>query len=87
VYPSAFFFCAVGPMLSGSKYTAASAAIANVVAMRKTAGDARLTLVSFPTQNCGANLAGCGCDYHPNSAEHQTMANVLTAAMRAALGW
>ena len=87
VYPGAFFFCAVGPMLSGNKYSAASAAIANVVATRKTAGDARAMLVSFPTQNCGADLSGCGCDYHPNAAEHQAMADVLVAAMRGALGW
>jgi lysophospholipase L1-like esterase len=87
VYAGAFFFCAIGPMLSGTKYIAASMAIANVVAMRKAAGDARVLQVSFPSQNCAANLAGCGCDYHPNGAEHQAMANVLLAAMRGALGW
>jgi hypothetical protein len=87
VYPGAFVFCAVGPMLGGSKYSAVKAAISNVVSMRSGAGDNRVALVEFPTQSCGADGSGCGCAGHPNAAEHQHMASLLEASMRSALGW
>jgi hypothetical protein len=31
--------------------------------------------------------SGCGCDYHPSTATHAWMAQVLEAAMKSALGW
>jgi lysophospholipase L1-like esterase len=87
VYPTAFIFCAVGPMLGGTQYAAVKAAISNVVSSRGGSGDTRLQLVEFPTQNCGTDGSGCGCAGHPNAAEHQSMAAVLEASMRSALGW
>jgi lysophospholipase L1-like esterase len=86
-YPGVFILGAVGPMLGGSSYAAVKKAISNVVSMRSDAGDARVRLVEFPTQDCGSDGSGCGCDSHPNAAEHQKMATVLQAAMRSALGW
>jgi hypothetical protein len=74
-------------MLGGSSYASVKKAISNVVSMRSDAGDARVRLVEFPTQDCGSDGSGCGCDYHPNAAEHQKMATVLEAAVRSALGW
>jgi hypothetical protein len=87
VYPDAFIFCAVGPMLGGTNYSSCKTAITNVIAMRQAAGDTKLQLVEFPTQSCGVDLSGCGCDYHPNVAEHAMMASILTTAMHTALGW
>jgi lysophospholipase L1-like esterase len=87
VYPGALLFCAVGPMLGGTRYTAVKTVIGNVIAMRAAAGDTRLRLVEFPTHNCGADGSQCGCAGHPNAAEHATMATTLEAAMRTALGW
>jgi len=29
----------------------------------------------------------CRCDYHPNIAEHQTMATILEGANHTAVGW
>ena len=87
VYPSAFIFCAVGPMLGGAHYTAVKTAITNVIAMRSAAGDARLQLVEFPTQDCGSDGSKCGCAGHPNLAEHDAMATILRGAMHSALGW
>ncbi len=87
VYPGVFIFGAVGPMLGGSSYTSVKTAISNVVSMRSAAGDARVQLVEFPTQNCGSDGSACGCDSHPNAAEHQKMATILEAAVRSALGW
>lgn len=86
-YPNAFIFGAVGPMLYGDGYTMVKTAITNVVAARKSAGDSKMVLVELPTQDCGADLTGCGCDYHPNAAEHQKMSTILQGAMKAALGW
>jgi hypothetical protein len=87
VYPDAFLFCAVGPMLGGTEYAAVKAAISNVVSTRAGAGDPRLQLVEFPTQSCGTDGSACGCAGHPNAAEHQSMAAVLEASLRSALGW
>jgi lysophospholipase L1-like esterase len=86
-YPGAFLFCSVGPMLGGTKYSEAKTAIANTISARNAAGDARLHLVEFPTQDCGADGSGCGCAGHPNAAEHQKMATVLVTSIRTALGW
>lgn len=86
-YPGAMLFCAVGPMLGGTRYASVKTVIGNVIAMRASAGDMRLRLVEFPTQNCGANGSMCGCAGHPNAAEHAAMATTLEAAMRTALGW
>jgi hypothetical protein len=32
-------------------------------------------------------LLGTGCDWHPNSSEHQRMAELLVTELRAELGW
>jgi lysophospholipase L1-like esterase len=87
VYPGAFLFCAVGPMLGGAHYASVKTAIQNVISTRSASGDGRLQLVEFPTQNCGADGSGCGCAGHPNAAEHQAMATILEGAMHSALGW
>jgi hypothetical protein len=86
-YPNAFILGAVGPMLSGTNYTAAKTVITNVVSMRAAGGDAKMALVEFPTQDCGSDGSACGCDYHPNAAEHQTMATILEGAIHTAIGW
>jgi lysophospholipase L1-like esterase len=87
VYPGAFLFCAVGPMLGGTRYASAKAAITNVISSRKAAGDARLALVEFPTLNCGQGGSQCGCSGHPTVAQHEAMAGILEAAMRTSLAW
>jgi lysophospholipase L1-like esterase len=87
VYPGAFLFCAVGPMLGGTRYNSAKTAISNVISARKAAGDARMALVEFPTLNCGQGGSQCGCAGHPTVAQHQTMAEILEAAMSTSLGW
>jgi lysophospholipase L1-like esterase len=87
VYPNVFVFGAVGPMLGGSRYGSVKTAITNVVSMLAAAGDERMALVEFPTQDCGTDGTGCGCAGHPNVDEHQKMATILEAAIRSALGW
>jgi hypothetical protein len=87
VYPGAFIFCALGPMMSGTDLTSAETAINSVIAMRAAAGDTKLLLVEFPTQDCMADGSGCGCDSHPNLAEHQAMATFLEGTIHDTLGW
>jgi lysophospholipase L1-like esterase len=87
VYPKAQLFLSVGPMLSGTHFTEAEGAIESVIASRKTAGDTALSLVVFPTQDCGSDGSGCGCDYHPNVATQASMATILEGSLHTALGW
>jgi lysophospholipase L1-like esterase len=84
-YPSARFFLALGPMLSGDSYKQASAYLKAVIAERASAGDKNLTLLEFGTQDATAD--GIGCDYHPSLKTHQKMADKLQAALKADLGW
>jgi hypothetical protein len=86
-YPKAYIFGAVGPMLGGTPLNEVKGAIESVVAMRASAGDNAMGLIVFPTQNCGTDGSGCGCDYHPNQATHASMAKVVEAALHTALGW
>jgi lysophospholipase L1-like esterase len=87
VYPDAYIFNCVGPMIGGTEYMTVKTAITNVISMRAAAGDTRLKLVEFMTQDCRGDGSGCGCASHPNAAEHQAMATILETAMRTALGW
>jgi lysophospholipase L1-like esterase len=87
VYPGAFIFCALGPMMAGASLDSMRMAIQAVIARRSAAGDTHLKLVEFPTQDCKADGSGCGCQYHPNAAEQQAMATILGGAIHETLGW
>ncbi|HET7544734.1 MAG TPA: SGNH/GDSL hydrolase family protein [Polyangiaceae bacterium] len=84
-YPAARFFLTLGSMMNGDKYTKAIAYLKAVIAARASAGDKNLTLLEFETQDPDAD--GLGCDYHPSLKTHQKMADKLTAALKADLGW
>ena len=84
-YPAARFFLAVGPMLGGMAYMQATAYLRGVLAARAAAGDENLRLLELGTQDIPAD--GSGCDYHPSLKTHQKMADKLTAALKADLGW
>jgi lysophospholipase L1-like esterase len=84
-YPAARFFLALGPMLGGAQYLQASGYLQGVVAARAAAGDKNLTVLEFGSQDMAAD--GIGCDYHPSLKTHQKMADKMTAALQADLGW
>ncbi len=90
-YPNAHIFCAIGPMLSDEwpkeerLLSTARAYISSVVEAKRGAGDKRIHLIEFPTQN--EERDGLGCDYHPSLATHRAMAARLASAIRAELGW
>jgi hypothetical protein len=79
-YPGAWIFLTVGPMTTDPVLGQLRTRLANVV---KTVGDPKITTVDIDTQN----TTSTGCDYHPNVAEDDTMAEVLTPVIRGKLGW
>jgi lysophospholipase L1-like esterase len=90
VYPSAQIVCALGPMLTDTyppgahALTRTRAYIAAVVSTVRAKGDARITVLEFPTQD---PAHGLGCDYHPSLKTHRLMGEQLAATLRERLGW
>ena len=83
-YPDALIYLATSPMLGDPEHTAQRAYLQTVIDRRGAQGDSRLKVLEFATQN---SADGLGCDWHPNLVTHQKMATVMTAAIRADLGW
>jgi lysophospholipase L1-like esterase len=79
-YPNAWIFLTMGPMTSDPLLSQLRTHITNVVSK---VGDAKITAVNIATQDATMT----GCDYHPNVAEDNVMANVLATAVKAKLGW
>jgi lysophospholipase L1-like esterase len=82
-YPDAFILCTVGPLLGGADLTTARAAISGGVAAFEAAGGSNVRAWEMNVTNGEPP----GCDYHPNLATHQAMADALTAELQAELGW
>lgn len=76
--PRARIYLATGPMLGGEDAAAHLSAVRTVA---DVAGGA-VKLLSFAVE-----AQGFGCDWHPNTATHQQMAQILIAALHADLGW
>jgi lysophospholipase L1-like esterase len=89
LYPRALVVCALGPMLSdlfpvgAQRLSKARRYLQAVVDRARSAGDDRVELVEFPTQD--TTTAGCG--FHPGRQSHRQMADRLAAEIRSALGW
>jgi lysophospholipase L1-like esterase len=88
--PHALIVLALGPMLSDSEpknahqLTLARTYLQKVVADRQAAGDTKVALVEFPSQD---GSLGYGCEWHPSRATQQEMAAVLVNFLRGQLGW
>ena len=80
--PTAFILCTVGPMLGGQDLERAEASIQRAVEQRKSNGDRRIGMHRMRTPN-----ENPGCDWHPNLATHQRMADELEGVLRTTLGW
>jgi len=83
-YPRALVLCAVGSMLAGGEHAVAMQLVSEVIAERARQGDRNVRLLDLGTQDV---QAGTGCSWHPNLAEDQRMASLLTAALKSGLGW
>lgn len=86
-YPDAELFITSSPLLSDgyptaedAQHTTQSNAIEDAVAQLGS----KAHFVNFPTQDSSNN--NIGCDYHPSSATHESMAVILTAAIEDVIG-
>ncbi len=87
-YPDAWIFLTIGPMLGTSELAYMNPHLANVVNARAALGDTKVTSFDYGTQPVGSNgEVPTGCDWHPNVAEDQAMADILTAKIQEKLGW
>jgi lysophospholipase L1-like esterase len=83
-YSDAWIVCIIGPLLSGSDLTTIQGHIANSVNARSTAGDER---VEFFDRIATQSSDKAACQYHPDPAENQIMADQLVEELRARLAW
>jgi hypothetical protein len=83
-YPDALILCAIGPLLYGAGLANAKAYIPALVQALNAAGDTKIKVLDLGGQNASQ---GTGCDWHPNTTEHQRMAGVLVTELKASLGW
>jgi lysophospholipase L1-like esterase len=83
-YPDAWIVCIIGPLLSGSDLAIIQGYIQSAVDMRTAAGDQK---VEFFNKIVPQTVNMFACQAHPNKAEHKIMADLLTAELRAKLGW
>lgn len=81
-YPSAFIVCALGTMLGGTELTVARGYVQGVVT---ASGDAKVSYLEMPTQDCAVD--GCGCDYHPSTKTQAKMGAALAAHLKTVAGW
>jgi len=83
-YPHAYIVCIIAPLLSGSDLSTIGAHIKAAVDARAAAGDTRVEFFSnIPVQSTDK----FACQYHPNVAENQLMADMLVAEIKAKVGW
>ena len=83
-YPSAHLLLTIGPMLDGANLTAIRGHLQKVIAARAGEGDTKMSYLEFPVQQ---QADGYGCDWHPSAATNTKMSTLLTAELRARLGW
>jgi len=89
-HPAAHIFCAVAPSLTDTypagfnAYTSVKTALANVVAAKNGAGDAKVYSFEF-TRSVNADLTAC--EGHPNAAKHTAMAAEAVTFIKTKTGW
>jgi lysophospholipase L1-like esterase len=83
-YPGALIVCIIGPLLSGTDLTTIQGHIRAAVDARASAGDGN---VEFFDQIAPQTSDKAACQYHPNVAENQIMADQIAAELRARLRW
>jgi lysophospholipase L1-like esterase len=83
-YPAALIVCIIGPLLSGTDLSTIQGHIKASVAARVAAGDQNVELFDKIAPQTSDKEA---CQYHPDPAENQIMADQLVTELRAKLGW
>src|SRR6185369_9336946 len=80
-YPSALIVCAVGSLMSG---TDRDDAVKYIKEILTDLADKNAKFLDLGSQDVNKST---GCDWHPSSAEDARMAGVLSADLKASLGW
>jgi lysophospholipase L1-like esterase len=83
-YPNTYIICFVAPLLNGSDLSTINAHIKDAVDARNAAGDSK---VEFFSQIAAQTTDKFACQYHPNVAENQMMADLLVPELKSKLGW
>ena len=83
-YPGALIVCIIGPLLSGTELSTMEGHIRAAVSARVAAGDHNL---EFFDQIAPQTSDKAACQYHPDPAENQIMADQIAAELRARLVW
>lgn len=90
-HPNAYVVVASSPMLDDgypqedpNRRSKSIAALTRIVEARKTAGDAKIALLTLDEQ---LDSDGVGCDFHPSKVTQQKMADKLVAFVKPLLNW
>ena len=83
-YPGALIVCIIGPLLSGTDLSTIQGHIKASVNARVAAGDKN---VEFFDKIAAQTSDKAACQYHPDPAENQIMADQLVTELQAKLGW
>lgn len=88
-YPGVTVYCATSPMLGGNGPTGKHAILQDwltkIVGDLTAAGDKKVYVVDFPTQDIKTN--GVGADWHPSVKTQGLMGQQLAEAIKEDLGW
>jgi lysophospholipase L1-like esterase len=83
-YPHTYIVCIIAPLLNGGDLSTISGHIKAAVDARVAAGDSKVEFFSAIPPQTSDKYA---CQYHPNVAENQMMADLLVTELKAKLGW
>ena len=83
-YPHTFIVCIIAPLLNGGELATIGGHIKAAVDARNADGDAN---VEFFNQIPAQTQDKYACQYHPNVAENQLMADLLVGELKAKLAW
>ncbi|MBV9864556.1 MAG: hypothetical protein JO316_04350 [Abitibacteriaceae bacterium] len=88
LYPKAEIYCAIGTMMGdwgpNKPLTTVRDYLGKVVADSKAAGDTKVHLIDFGTQDL---KNGIGADWHPSRKTHEIMAQQLVKTLQEDLAW
>jgi hypothetical protein len=82
-YPHTYIVCIIAPLLNGGELSTIQGHIEAAVDARVAAGDTKVEFFQIPPQTSDKYA----CQYHPNAAENQLMADLLVPELKSKLGW
>lgn len=82
-HPEAYLLVTLGPMLNGEDLNKARAYLQNALESMTSMGDDNVGFLEYAAQGTGE----LGCDWHPNTKKHASMATALTEELRTKLHW